>query len=180
MTQQTVGDVVRQMEPSPEEVEALEETAPARDGIPQQSPRKVQNGVVNAPNWAIVPAGLVLPKGRVVTFLKLEAALCSATVDKGDRQVIMWELSVRDERAARSRTMGDSTRTYDELAKQMFRSMDGALVNWGNPLAVETFWDEIGPKHRDAIVSWYLHTHRLTDAERLRFFAYSVDTKTAT
>ena len=135
------------------------------------------------PSWAseAIPAALLLPKdGQTVFVMKLEARL-TARKNKGDRTIVIWELSLRDERQARARAqlVGENGGLYDEYAKGMIRSVDGVVVDWANIGRMDQFWDEIGPRFRGYLVGWYAKSHNLNDEERLRFFGQSVVSRTA-
>jgi hypothetical protein len=135
------------------------------------------------PGWAAnaVPEGLTLPTdGQTIFIMKLEARL-TARKKREDRTVVVWELSLRDERNARSRAaiMGDNNGLYDEFAKGMIRAIDGKPVDWTKGGgAMDQFWDEIGPRFRGYLVGWYVKSHQMSDEERLRFFAQSVVPRT--
>lgn len=167
MTQ--AATAVEEVPMTPEDEQALD----GGDGVAVDGP------VTDVPEWATLPPELKLPKnGKKVFFIKFEAALTDCP-EKGDRQAILWNLTVADERLARARTFGDATRAYDEMAKQMIRAIDGKALPPGNLAVPSLFWDEIGPKYRGMMVSWYLKTHHFSDEDRLRFFGSCVATRSA-
>ncbi len=127
-----------------------------------------------------IPGDLTVPKGEEVYIMKFEADLVKATCrHKGDRTAVLWGLSVADERTARQRMFGDPTRGLEEMAKMMIRAIDGHPIKAADPTEVERFWDEIGPRYRNMIVSWYQRTHNFDEKERLLFFGTCVAVRTA-
>jgi hypothetical protein len=70
---------------------------------------------------------------------------------RGERQCIIWPLSVNDVRFAADRSNGNQARFNDELVKQGIRVIDGEPVDWttggivNNP---DQFWAEIGFGYR--------------------------------
>ena len=160
-----------------EELMELQQKGAAKDAL-INPPRAVSGVVTQAlPEWAKMPPDLKLPRGKVLAFMKFEPETTDAP-DKGVRQAVLWSLSVRDERFARQRTFGEPSRIYEEMTKGMIRAIDGLKVE-GDPGAVESFWDEIGPKNRSILTTWYHSQHGVTEVDRLRFFASCVATRTA-
>lgn len=167
-----IGDMVKDEQVTPEEEAALE--GPKTSAQKLADIANPQSAVVQgAPEWAIIPPNLVIPRGVEVAFLRIP------TRTMGEKVVILWDLSVRDERFGRARAMNDGARFVEEMAKQMIRTIDDKIVSWANPLDVEKFWDEIGAKHRSVIIAWYMKTHQLDDEERIDFFANRVVAKRA-
>lgn len=131
------------------------------------------------PDWALkaLPedAQFKPPAGMVLHFLKCRADLTkNGMAGRGDRVLVLWELSVGDERNAKARTFGESARTYEEMAKMMIRAYDGVRVDPGKPDQIEKLWEEIGPRYRGMLILWYLRSHQLGDEDRLRFFVKDV------
>ena len=127
-----------------------------------------------------VPFDLAIPRGEEITIMRFKSEHCQGPAkDKGDRTCVLWPLSVRDERVARQRMFGDSTRGLEEMSKAMIRSIDGRLIDPNDPQQIERFWDEIGPRHRSMLVGWYQKTHNLSDDERLHFLVDCVAMRTA-
>lgn len=127
----------------------------------------------NIPAWAKVPGDLVVPPWKTVGYLLFPPWL-TGRPDLGDRTCVTWGLSVVDERLARQATRGDGTRTYEEMAKRMIRSIDGVKADWtgrkGHRGDVNKFWEEVGNKARLFLVNQYLQTHNPTTEETARFF----------
>lgn len=159
---------------SPEEQAEIEETA--ETDVLGDSPleRKATNppDPDALPEWAKVPSGLALPPGKQIGFMMFKAEWTDRP-HGGDRVIVMWGLTVADERLARAATRGDSTRSYEELAKRMIRSVDGHRADWTGkqgPGSINRFWDEVGPKCRPLIINAYLKTHSLGAEETADFF----------
>lgn len=177
---QTIDDLSPDEELSPEEEAALnapENKTGAQKLAEIANPRSAV--VTGAPEWAIIPPDLVIPKGVEVAFMRIP--IVRDRMGEGDNavtpemQIIIWELGVRDERFARARaSMPGGERIVEEMAKQMIRCIDGKVVSWGNPLMVESAWEKMGAKYRNLLGAWYMKAHQLDDEERLDFFANRV------
>ena len=118
------------------------------------------DGVRRAPVWAKIPKGMKFPKGIDVLILRLRPEW-TMYPGKGERQIILWQLTDGDQKLAISRAMGDSNRLGIEMTKQMIRAADGMQINWtGDPSApgidIDRFWHEIGQKGRSLL-------HRITN-----------------
>lgn len=126
--------------------------------------------VQGAPEWAKIPPDLKIPKDVEVGFFLIPLP------DKTEMQIIAWELSVVDERVARARAdaLGPGARLVEEMAKQMFRVIDGKRVEWMNPLIVESAWERMRAKYRNLFGGYYMKMHQLDDEERTDFFANRV------
>jgi hypothetical protein len=132
---------------------------------------------VQIPPWFVAPAGFNLPVGKEVAFMRFRASWTDKP-DLGDRQCVLWPLTVGDEKLALDRTMGKSSRALGELAQQSIRVIDGKRADWAglwakNPdtyTPVLRFWDEIGAKCRQMIVNWYHKSHALDSKELAEFF----------
>lgn len=128
---------------------------------------------VPIPAWVRMPPDLVVPPWKTVGYMLFPPWLTKRP-DLGDRTCITWGLSVVDERLARSAARSDSSRMYEEMAKRMIRSIDGARADWtgkrGGTGDVNKFWEEIGNKARMFLINQYLQTHNPTTEETARFF----------
>lgn len=145
-----------------------------------------EEGVVEAstdgpPAWAKVPVDLSMPPGWVVFFVRFRAAWTN-TPGKGDRSVILWNLSEADEKLAARAARGDALRLVDEMSKRMIRAIDGERADWTGkpgPSNVGAFWSEIGGKCRYQLKSLYLKNHTLSPEENLDFFEHCVASRSA-
>ena len=146
---------------------------PSQLNAPKQSAKL--DGAI--PEWSQMPPSLKVPRGKVVAFMRFEKDKTDASW-LGDRNIVLWSLTIRDERHARQRTFGEPSRIYEEMAKGMIRAIDGKDMT-GEIGLVEAFWDEIGPKNRQMLMAWYHSQHGMTDEARLYFFANCVATRTA-
>ena len=159
-------------------------------GIPPES---------DMPEWVTWPASLKIARGKRVMFLRLRGEMTDAP-HLGDRIVILWSLSVADERAARRRAKGDDDENVHELTKQMLRAIDGEIVSWDITAKVsqekrsqlaakmgvaiegkdaDKFWNEIGGKYRNVLTTIYMQLHTLTNAELVDFFQNCTHAATA-
>ena len=158
-------------------VPPFEDTEPpiTADTDPDASP------LVSAlPAWVIVPPNFVFAKGRIAYFFRFRAEWTDAPA-KGERQCILWNLSMADEKLALARTRGDSNRTIEECARAMIRVVDGHEADWsarGKANDVRIFWNDIGAKCRQEIKNLYLRTHSMSTEERLDFFVNCVAART--
>ena len=121
------------------------------------------------PEWAIVPPKLVIPRGRTIYYFRFYPEWTDRA-DKGERQCIVWSLSMADELFAFKRARGDSFRVGIELAMASVRAIDGVAAD-PNRSNVSKWFDEIGARCRQMIQSHYMKTHSLTDEDKIRFFA---------
>lgn len=180
---------------SPEEVAELDEAPIAAQGEEEQPTSTVEkmrkkaeeaSAGADVPDlkqdWqqAAIPRDLRIMRGEEVTILRFKADDCKPTArHKGDRTCVLFPLSVADERIARQRMFGDSTRGLEEMAKMMVRAIDGHVVKPSDPSEVENFWEDIGPRHRNMLVGIYQRTHNFDAEERLLFFADCVAVRMA-
>jgi hypothetical protein len=128
--------------------------------------------VDGAPDWAVIPPGFNPPKGVQLYFMRFRGAWTEKP-NKGERQCILWSLSVGDEKNALSRARGDVLRTLDEMSKQTVRAIDGQLVDWTGTNAeanLDVWWNEIGPRCRALLQRHYTQTHNLSSKEQDDFF----------
>lgn len=128
------------------------------------------------PPWALVPADAgarKMPKKIPVSFFRFRAEWTD-TPEKGDRQCVIWNLAVGDEKVAAHRA-GDTNSITSELAKQTVRAVDGAWADYGTPRStpygIDTFWDDIGYKCRQLVINYWVKTHSLTPTEKVDFLA---------
>jgi hypothetical protein len=149
----------------PTEPESALEQAADQAGEAEQGDRVIRQ--------VPVPGGLVIPPYANVGYVIFKPGL-TGRPDLGLRTCVTWGLTVADERLARQAARGDSSRTYEEMAKRMIRVVDGAKADWtgGNPKvgSVNRFWEQIGPKARMLLVNQYMQTHSPTVEETADFF----------
>lgn len=145
----------------------------------------------SVPPWVEIPTDLTIPKGKKVAFMRFLAKWTDRP-DLGDRVIILWPLSVSDEKIARKRII-DSNEAVSELSKQMVRAIDGKRVDWTGMAAstkakmglikagadINAFWNEIGASCRQLIMNFYMRTHVLPEEEQLVFFASCIAVRTA-
>lgn len=121
--------------------------------IPEAKP----NGTPGAiPSWA---AGKIpkmrLPRGVDVLVIRIPKGWTPLR-QKGDRILVLWELSEGDEKMAFGRGQGDAVRATSELAKQTIRAVDGHAADWSgdqaHPGCVDRVWREIGAKGRNHLI----------------------------
>lgn len=164
-------------EPGPETPVASEPAKPRRLNV--EEPRfDFKNNTV--PEWATLPevaadgSPFRFPKGRKVFFLRFRAALTDVP-GRGERQCIVWPLSVGDMEFARSRAQGDRLKFADQMTKQCIRAIDGKPVDWttggvaNNP---EQFWAELGQGYRN-LVQTLITQINILNAEETRDFLES-------
>lgn len=135
------------------------------------------------PDWAELPADLLIPKGVVVGFVRIRARWTVAP-GLGDRTAVVWPLTDIDERLALGRCQDNPYTALNEQTIQMVRAIDGLKVNWavksGELGNIRDFWREIGPKGRQVLQRYYNQTHNLTIAETADFLQTCVATRTMT
>ena len=119
-----------------------------------------------------VPPDLAFPPWKQIGYFLFKPGLTERP-DLGNRTCVTWGLSVADERLSKQAARGDSSRTYEELAKRTIRVLDGVRADWtgkGGRGSVNRFWEEIGPKARSFIINAYMQTHTPTAEETADFF----------
>jgi hypothetical protein len=127
------------------------------------------------PQWArdCISPDLKIPEGRRIWVLKFKADWTFRP--KGpDRTVVLWSLTDSEEMAAANRAAGSTFKLNRECAKQMIRGIDGMKADWvakNGPNDVRRFWEEIGPKCRQAILNVYVQTHQLSGPEVTDFLS---------
>lgn len=199
-------------EPQPEPVAMSEEpinaTPVTAEGEPL--PKKPEPPIVpeptvgGAPAWAILPEGLVVPRGRAAFFARFPSnwtdtptsgVQCDLTVEErvawklqgvtppaAWRQCIFWALSVGDQKLALGRANGDTNRFNSELTKQMIRSVDGVLVDRSGIGVVgnlDVWWEQLGERCRSELTRMCLRIHSLTMQERSLFLGYCIAARAA-
>lgn len=167
---------------SPEDQAALGETAEdTESGAAPGEDEEVGSGddgfssVVageEPPAWAQVPGKLKVPAGKLIYYMRIPAEWTDKP-GEGDRQCIMWNLTVADEDFALKRARGDQTRANRELAMAMIRAVDGHVADWTlkpGPGDVRNWFNAIGPRGRLLMQNVYLRTHTVDEEMRQRFF----------
>lgn len=134
------------------------------------------------PEWAIVPAGLKIPPGATVYYVRLRAKWTSKP-QKGDRQCIMWGLTDAEENVANDRAKNSQFRFQKEMAKMMIRAIDGHVADRtgvaGKLGNVSEFWNDIGPKCRVRLTQIYFSAHSLSQEENVDFLSKCLAVNTA-
>src|SRR5690349_16295040 len=127
-----------------EPAEATSDAEKPEEPKPAPKPVLPETTTGGAPYWAIVPQGLVVPKGRAIFFVRfpspwtdtphdgIEGAITDedaagfvaqgVAVPRLWRQACFWALSIGDQKLALQRANGDQNRFNTELTKQMIRS----------------------------------------------------------
>lgn len=180
-TMKDLADKVRERPATPEEEQELQELD-GDDDTPQVLPGRLQSSeAVGMPDWVRIPADLPIPPaGVTMTAMRFEPEWTDRPA-LGERQCIVWNLSVGDEKFSRRRAKGDPDGVMDEQAKQMIRAIDGQVVNWGldtAPNSPNRFWDEIGKKCRLLILNHYMKVHTLGQDEKLHFLGNCLAVRT--
>lgn len=144
------------------------------------TPVEVDSETRPLPSWVVVPPDLQLPSGKTVGYMRFRANWTDEPA-RGDRQCVVWNLTVGDETLAIKRARGDGMRVLAECSKQMIRAVDGVRADWtgnGGIGNVNQFWDQIGSRCRQQISNYYLKTHTLDESEQADFFASCIDVRT--
>lgn len=132
------------------------------------------------PSWVKIPPGFKIPPGVQVFFVRIRKGV-TRVPGKGDRVVVMWDLTPTDEIFAYKRSSGDTQRAVGELTKQMIRAFDGQKVDWTRGAAsnIETFWRDIGGRGRALLMNIYHRAHNLGADELVDFFLKCVAVRSA-
>lgn len=172
----TFEDAMKEMKATAAEEQVLNNGGDFEDLPERQQAETLEEAANRDPNavpeWIKIPPSLKIPEGKEVQFVRFLAKW----TDKphlGERQCILWSLSSADEKLAMKRTRGDSMAALQEATKQSIRVIDGAKADWTGRFGlgnVDTFWNDIGPKCRNALAAIYHKTHHLEALEQLHFF----------
>jgi len=126
------------------------------------------------PEWFVTPAQMKAPPGRKIVIMRFRPSWTLAP-EKGERQIVCWQLTELEEHQAAQRARGDDRRMVHEMAKQCIRYIDGQRVNWtmtpGMGANISAFWDEIGSACRKLVIHYYIKAHTLPDDDQLDFFS---------
>ncbi len=176
--------------PTPEELRELDEQGQEGAGaaevrvkpeaeVAREDPAVAElapdEGADSLPAWAqqAIPQGLEVPMGRTLVVMRFRAEWTDAR-HLGDRTCVVWNLSVGDEKLANSRAGDNVFSNTMEMAKQMIRAIDGAVIDYSGKTrgaSVDHFWNEIGKKCRGMVISHFVRAHSLTLAEKMDFLA---------
>jgi len=134
------------------------------------------------PEWATVPEDLKIPPGRSVFFVRFKAEW---TLNKNghDRVLILWPITVREEKIAIKRARGEVGEIMDELTKMAVRCVDGKPVKPDMAAQVlGKLWDELGLKCVAQLRNWYQRQHTLEPEQALDFYGscFAVTSSVAT
>lgn len=169
---------LEQDELTPAEAAALEdpETPVPPRNVPRSGVEAAEvdpDGDEGIPEWVKVPEGFKKPpKGKKIIVLRFKAEWTDDP-SKGDRQCIVWSLTLSDERNAITRARGVRERLLSEMTMATIRYIDGEPVDWtrrnraADPVV---FFDEIGPKCRAQLENIYNAQHNLNAEDQLSFF----------
>jgi len=166
-------------DPAAEEVLGGGPGEPARPGAsPGRPDLAPKTGV---PDWFVMPDGMLetIEPGVQVAYVRMLSHLTGRPT-LGDRQCMLVPLGVKEEGFAYKRVQaGSASAAVSELARWMIRVIDGKVPNWRKPHPLDKFWDEIGPRYRRMIESWYVKTHVLAGDARADFLANCLDDRLA-
>lgn len=140
------------------------------DGEDPELESSLETAPSGIPDWCPVPAGFAPPIGRKPIFVRLRAEWTD-NPHVGDRTLIMWTLSSREEKIGFERGQGQPTSAIQEMAKMTIRVIDGSKVDPSRKQLVDQFWQDIGPGCRQMLTNLYLKTHSLNEDQRKDFFA---------
>lgn len=170
---------VGQQELSPDEIKNLMAT----DGGGEIDLSTMNADGGGAPDWAPpLPDKLKVPDGIQVSFIKIRAKW-TLFPKRGDRVCALWPLSELEERGAIERGRDNRTRIMAELAKACIRTVDAHAADRtktpDSPGDVERFWNDIGPKGRNLVRTYYTRMHTLSDEETMDFLVNCFTTRSA-
>jgi hypothetical protein len=144
---------------------------------PERMAAAMEKAPGGMPDWFVAPAAFKAPPGRRVAIMRFRAEWTDAP-QKGERQVVCWSLTAKEEELAASRAMGNDHRLVNELTMAAIRYIDGMRVDWtGTPGAgvnAAAFWAEIGSAGRKLLINYYVKAHTLTMEQQIDFFANCV------
>lgn len=135
------------------------------------------------PSWAggAIPKDFPLTKHTLVFLVKVKPAWLRVPRPDGtpaEPVLLLTELNLSDEDAARERARGRQHRLAGERAKQMIRAIDGQLPDRsGNPgpYALAEFWEfGLNAKGRDVLESFWYRTHAASAEDMADFLTSSL------
>lgn len=122
------------------------------------------------PEWAVMPPDLVVPPDRTVYFVRFKAEWTLAR-SKGDRVIILWPITVKEEKLAYKRARGESAEVMDQLSSMAIRAVDGnALKPATHAAACAKLYEELGLKCVAQLRNWYARNHALGGEQLLDFY----------
>ena len=182
-----VAEALRATQPGADEPEddedeetedAPQEAAQAGAGAPA-SPPADEDG---PPPWFHMPKQGFPPDvepGTTVIFCRFPVWVTGAPA-KGERQCAIRPLTAKLEKLAQAKGKGDGYVLAAEYAKAMLCVVDGQPAEQfrAGPGSVNHFWNEIGPKGREALLIQFNKLHRFSSSERDDFLANCVAVRT--
>lgn len=122
------------------------------------------------PDWAVMPPDLVVPPDRTVYFVRFKAEWTLAR-SKGDRVIILWPITVKEEKLGFKRARGESAEVMDQLTSMGIRAIDGnALKPALHAAACAKLFDELGLKCVAQLRNWYARNHALGADQLVDFY----------
>lgn len=122
------------------------------------------------PDWAVMPSGLVVPPDRTVYFVRFKAEWTLAR-SKGDRVLVLWPITVREEKIGYGRARGDTSQVMDMLSQMAIRAIDGVPVKADvHAHTCAKLYDELGLKCVAQLRNWYARQHGLGQEALLDFY----------
>jgi hypothetical protein len=122
------------------------------------------------PDWAEVPESLQIPPGRTITFVRFKPDVMLNKTSPG-HTLILWPLTVREEKIAIKRARGEVGEMMDELTKICVRCVDGKPVQPAMAAQVlGKLWDEIGLKCVSQLRNWYQRNHTMDQEQIVDFY----------
>jgi len=126
-----------------------------------------------------IPPTMVIPPHAEVVFMRFPTKMTKRP-DLGDRVLVLWQITTKEERFAYKRAQGDQLVAVDELAKSAIRAIDGKAVDWSRGgFEVNKLWDELPMACILLLRNWYARTHTLTKEQQMDFFVNHFSVRTA-
>lgn len=173
---------VRALAPEISDVDGEESEANKKGPIPQVT------NTSGRPSWCKpFPPNHRIPKGKAPVFMRFRAHL-TETPDMGERQCVLWNISVGEELIADKRADDSGTRAIHERAKLSIRLISHAGMETLVPVDpgkgdrdadVDVFWEQIGLKCRGLIIQAFLQTHSLSEEDRRDFLENCIEVRAA-
>lgn len=133
------------------------------------------------PEWAdgALDPDLKIPPDTQVTFIRFKAEW-TRRKSKGDRIIVVWPITVKEEKIAYKRSRGDSSEVVDQLTMMAIRCIDGQKVTpERHAMDCGQLWMDLGVACVQMLRNWYARTHSLPMEQKMDFFGNCIVVRSA-
>lgn len=133
------------------------------------------------PEWAAeaLPVDMKIPPDTQVTFIRFKGEW-TRRKSKGDRILVLWPITVKEEKIAYKRARGDSSEVVDQLTMMSIRCIDGVKVTpERHAMDCGQLWMDLGIACVQMLRNWYARTHSLPMEQKMDFFGNCIAVRSA-